>query len=177
MPGPCPWHARHRHWALSRSYHCCYGRLLWLLWRSARPQTSATRVLPGRAGAGMERAEKKVGDLAEVNWGEGCMQTTDLSLSAVMDCRQSARSDPAPVPLNVAWRGSEQGCDCACALCSGLRRRQQTSQGLRGSRYLDDASASAAPFLPSPLDCVQAGFSAATQCTCKDDNSVRSFLH
>ena len=32
--------------------------------RSARPQTSATRVLPGRAGAGMERAEKKVGDLA-----------------------------------------------------------------------------------------------------------------
>ena len=49
--------------------------------RSARPQTSATRVLPGRAGAGMERAEKKVGDLAGGNRGEGCMQTTDLSLS------------------------------------------------------------------------------------------------
>lgn len=48
--------------------------------RSARPQTSATRVLPGRAGAGMERAEEKLG-IWQDRGGGGVYANTDLSLS------------------------------------------------------------------------------------------------
>lgn len=62
------------------------------------------------------------------------------------------------MPLNVAWHGRKQGCDCACACvldCVGDNRYHKVS-AVRD--ILNNASASAAPSPAQPIESVQVGF-------------------
>lgn len=79
------------------------------------------------------------------------------------------------MPLNVAWHRSTQGCDCACILCVldcvGDNRHREVPV-VRDILTMPQQALSPPAEL---IECVQDGFSGATQHTCKDDRRVRSF--